>query len=146
MRAVVQRVDEAEVSVDGEITGKIGKGFLVYYCAEKGDDARDIAKMAAKIAAFRIFPDDVGKMNLSIGQAGGSFLVVSQFTLASDPFAGGNRPGFENAMEKDGAEEFYNRFVAEIRAKGFEVGTGVFGAHMMVRSVNAGPLTFIFEL
>ncbi|HAL18256.1 MAG TPA: D-tyrosyl-tRNA(Tyr) deacylase [Spirochaetaceae bacterium] len=146
MRAVVQRVDEARVRVDGKVVGEIAKGFLVYYCAEKGDAETNIGKMADKIASFRIFPDENGKMNRSIDQVGGSFLVVSQFTLASDPFAGGNRPGFDKAMEKGAAEDFYNCFVSLIRSKGFTVETGIFGAHMKVESVNAGPLTFIFEL
>ena len=146
MRAVIQRVSHASVTIDGTVHGAINQGFLVLLGVCEEDAQEDVDWLVKKIANLRVFDDENHVMNRSIMDVGGEILVVSQFTLASDPFAGGNRPGFENAMEKDGAEEFYNRFVAEIRAKGFEVGTGVFGAHMMVRSVNAGPLTFIFEL
>lgn len=139
MRAVVQRVAEAEVTVDGETTGKIDRGLLVYLGAGKGDTDADRAYVLAKILGLRIFENDAGKMDKSVGDVGGALLVVSQFTLYGD-VRKGRRPSFDDAMPPEEAERAYEAFVAEARAQ-IRVETGRFRAHMLVRSVNQGPVT-----
>ncbi len=139
MRAVVQRVDEAEVTVAGETTGKIGRGLLVYLGAGKGDTDADRAYVLSKILGLRIFDNEEGKMDRSVIDVGGALLVVSQFTLYGD-VRRGRRPSFDDAMPPEDAERVYDAFVAEARAQ-LEVATGRFRAHMLVRSVNAGPVT-----
>jgi D-tyrosyl-tRNA(Tyr) deacylase len=139
VRAVVQRVSEASVTVDGEITGKIGKGLLVYLGAGKGDTEQDRAYILGKIVHLRIFSDDQGKMNKSVLDVGGALLVVSQFTLYGD-VRRGRRPGFDDAMPPEEAEKAYEAFVADAR-KLLPVETGRFRAHMRVASVNDGPVT-----
>nr|WP_319250030.1 D-aminoacyl-tRNA deacylase [uncultured Celeribacter sp.] len=139
MRALVQRVSEAAVRVDGEITGQCGAGLLVLVCAMGGDTREEAAKLAAKISKLRIFQDDAGKMNLSVRDIGGSALVVSQFTLAAD--TKGNRPGFSRAAPPAEGDALYRQFTAYLRDAGVPCETGIFGADMKVSLVNDGPVT-----
>ena len=145
MRALVQRVTEARVVIDGETVGEIGPGMLVLVCAMQGDADDAPAKMAAKLGKLRIFRDEAGKMNRSVLDAGGSALVVSQFTLAGDT-SRGNRPGFSTAAPPAEGEAAYEAFVAEMRALGLPVETGRFGADMAVHLVNDGPVTLWVEV
>lgn len=143
MRVVVQRVDRASVEVDAAVVGKIGKGLLVYVGIEKGDTEKELAFMAEKILNLRIFPDKEYKMNLSVKDAAGAILSISQFTLASY-IKKGRRPDFTNAEDPDRAEALYEKF-NELLAGEIHVEKGVFGAMMTVESVNSGPVTFIIE-
>jgi len=139
MRALVQRVQSASVTVDGEITGQIGPGLLVLVCAMQ-DDGDDLADwLAQKIAKLRIFQDDAAKMNRSLLDIGGSALVVSQFTLAAD--TKGNRPGFSRAAPPERGRDLYEKFSAALAATGIPVANGIFGADMKVALVNDGPVT-----
>ncbi len=140
MKALLQRVSEAGVAVDGEEIGAIGRGLLVLLCVEPGDAAEAADFLARKIAAMRIFPDEAGRMNRSVADIGGSVLAVSQFTLAAD-LKRGNRPGFTGAAHPDLAVPLYEHFCAAVRALGVPVATGRFGADMAVRLVNDGPVT-----
>jgi len=140
MRALIQRVSEARVSVGGRITGEIGPGLLILVCAMQGDGPAEAAALAARIAKLRIFKDEAGKMNLSLAEAGGAALVVSQFTLAADT-SRGNRPGFSTAAPPDEGRRLYEQFSADLRALGFPVANGEFGADMQVALVNDGPVT-----
>ena len=140
MRAVVQRVNEAGVTVDGASVGAIGKGLLVYLGAAHGDEPKDVQYMADKIAGLRIFPNDEGKMSLSVSDIGGAVLVVSQFTLFGD-VRRGRRPSFDGAAEPGEAERLYLEVVGVLRAKGLKVETGTFRAMMLVQSVVDGPVT-----
>lgn len=140
MRALVQRVSCASVTVDGEVVGEIGRGLLVLACAMAGDPPEVVAKLAVKVARLRIFGDDEGRMNRSLLDVGGEALVVSQFTLAADT-SRGNRPGFSTAAPPDEGEERVAAFAAEIRALGIEVAEGRFGADMKVSLTNDGPVT-----
>ena len=143
MRALVQRVTEAQVHVEGELVGRTGPGLLILVCAmQEDDDTRPVA-MAAKIAKLRIFRDDEGRMNRSLLDTGGSALVVSQFTLAAD--LRGNRPGFSTAAPPDCGEALYEAFARELAALGIPVETGRFGAEMKVSLVNDGPVTIWLE-
>ena len=144
MKAVIQRVSEASVEVDGAVVGAIGKGFLVLLGVEKGDGEADAAYLARKVAALRIFSDDAGKMNLALGDVGGQALVVSQFTLAADT-SRGNRPAFDAAAPPEEGQRLYGAFVSGLATAGIKVATGVFGAHMKVRLVNDGPVTIIID-
>ena len=139
MRAVVQRVTSAKVDVDGEITGAIEHGLLVYLGAGKGDTPADRTSLLDKILGLRIFENEAGKMDKSVVDVGGSLLVVSQFTLYGDT-SKGRRPSFEGAMPPAEAELAYNAFVSEARAR-IHVETGKFRAHMKVSSLNDGPVT-----
>lgn len=139
MRAVLQRVDRASVSVDGVTVGEIGQGLMILVCAMQGDSEAQAEKLAAKIAKLRIFKDDLGKMNLSVKDAGGAALIVSQFTLAAD--LRGNRPGFSPAASPDEGKRLYEHFTARIAAEGIAVQNGIFGADMDVSLVNQGPVT-----
>jgi D-tyrosyl-tRNA(Tyr) deacylase len=139
VRAVLQRVSAASVSVAGALVGEIGPGLLILICAMQGDCEATADKLAAKIAKLRIFKDDQGKMNLSVLQTGGSALIVSQFTLAAD--LRGNRPGFSTAATPDEGRRLYNHFSARIAAEGIVVAHGVFGADMTVSLSNDGPVT-----
>ena len=145
MRALVQRVTEARVVIDGETVGEIGPGMLVLVCAMQGDADDAPAKMAAKLGKLRIFRDEAGKMNRSVLDAGGAALVVSQFTLAGDT-SRGNRPGFSAAAPPAEGEAAYEAFVGEMRALGLPVETGRFGADMAVHLVNDGPVTLWVEV
>lgn len=144
MRAVIQRVSRAEVRVDGEVTGRIGRGIVVLLGVGHDDTERDGDYLLDKIVGLRIFPDAEGKMNLSLEQIGGELLVVSQFTLYGDTRKG-RRPSFINAAPPDLAVALYDRFVAAARARGITVGTGVFQAMMEVELVNDGPVTIVVE-
>jgi D-tyrosyl-tRNA(Tyr) deacylase len=138
--AVLQRVSEACVRVEGEVIGQIGAGLLVLLCAEKGDTEAVADKMLAKMLKLRIFGDEAGKMNRSVQDVAGGLLVVSQFTLAAD-VAGGNRPSFTQAAAPDEGRRLYEHFVAQARAAHPVVQTGRFAADMKVSLVNDGPIT-----
>jgi len=145
MIAVLQRVSEARVVIDGQVAGEIGAGLLVLLCAERGDTDAQSDKMLAKILKLRIFSDDAGKMNRSLqdmdGQGGaGGLLVVSQFTLAADA-SGGNRPSFTGAALPEEGRRLYDYFVAQARRVHAVVQTGQFGADMKLHLVNDGPVT-----
>ena len=140
MRALLQRVTQASVSVDGQRIGACGPGLLILVCAMQGDTQAEADHLAAKIAKLRIFKDEAGKMNRSITDIGGSALVVSQFTLAADT-SRGNRPGFSYAAAPAQAEALYEYFAAQMAAQGGAVETGQFGADMQVELLNDGPVT-----
>jgi D-tyrosyl-tRNA(Tyr) deacylase len=140
MIAVLQRVSEASVRVDGEVIGQIGAGLLVLLCAEKGDTDAVSDKMLAKMLKLRIFSDEAGKMNRSVQDVGGGLLVVSQFTLAAD-VAGGNRPSFTQAAAPEEGRRLYEHFVAQAQKAHPLVQTGRFAADMKVALVNDGPIT-----
>ena len=144
MRIVLQRVSRAKVTVDGRVTGEIGRGLLLLAGFTDGDADEALAWMAKKIVQLRIFPDDEGKMNRSVEDAGGAILVVSQFTLYGDARKG-NRPSFIDAARPEIAIPLYERFVEILRATGRPVATGEFGAMMDVELVNDGPVTLILE-
>jgi len=144
MRIVLQRVSQASVTVDGNIVGQIGRGVLLLVGVGKGDTEKDSVYLAEKIVNLRVFPDETGKMNLSLLDIGGSALVVSQFTLYGD-CSKGRRPGFDGAAPPELARQLYEHFVGRIRAAGVKVETGVFQASMTVSLVNEGPVTFILR-
>ena len=145
MRALVQRVSQAAVSVAGEEIGAIGPGALILTCAMQGDTEAQADKLAAKIAKMRIFRDDQDRMNRSLLDVGGGALVVSQFTLAADT-SRGNRPGFSTAAAPEDGARLYEYFAAQVAAQGIEVATGRFGADMAVSLVNDGPVTIWMEV
>lgn len=144
MRAVVQRVLRGRVTVDGEVTGQIGKGFVVLLGVSKEDTEAAADYMAEKVAGLRVFEDGEGKMNLSIQEVGGAVLAVSQFTLYGDARRG-RRPGFDRAARPEQAEPLYQRFVARLRGLGVPVETGRFQTHMEVELVNDGPVTILLD-
>ena len=144
MRAVVQRVTNADVKIDGRVSGKIDNGLLVLLGVGNGDTEEDMKYIADKIIKLRIFSDENDKMNLSLEDVGGSMLVISQFTLYGD-CSHGRRPYFGNAMEPVSANEMYEKFVAYIRKQGIHIETGEFGADMKVSLTNDGPVTIILE-
>lgn len=144
MRAVVQRVTNADVKIDGRVNGKIDDGLLVLLGVGNGDTEEDMKYIADKIIKLRIFSDENDKMNLSLEDVGGSMLVISQFTLYGD-CSHGRRPYFGNAMEPVSANEMYEKFVAYIRNQGIHTETGEFGADMKVSLTNDGPVTIILE-
>lgn len=144
MRAVIQRVERASVSVEGEIRGQIGAGFLVLIGVEEGDGDADFKYIADKAPNLRVFEDEQGKMNRSLLDVGGEVLAVSQFTLLGDA-RGGRRPSFIAAARPETADPMYERLVADWRARGIRVETGVFGAHMKVSLVNDGPVTILLD-
>ena len=143
MRAVVTRVKEASVIIEGTINGKIGQGFLVLLGIGPEDTAAEADRLAEKICNCRVFEDENGKMNLSLDQVGGALLVVSQFTLYADLKK--RRPGFSHAAKPELAVPLYERFMEACRARGFTVEHGEFGADMQVASVNDGPVTLLFD-
>ena len=145
MRCLVQRVSEAEVSVCGSVAGKINAGLVVLVCAMKGDQIQAVMRMAQKISRLRIFADESGRMNRSVGDIGGSVLAVSQFTLAADT-SRGNRPGFTGAAQPADTQRLFEAFVDALRATGLPVETGSFGAHMMLSLTNDGPVTIWMDL
>ena len=144
MRAVIKRVTRASVTVDGGIVGKIGKGYLVLFGVGDGDTKADCDRLAAKLIKLRIFEDENGKTNLSIGDVGGEMLIVSQFTLYAD-CSHGNRPSFTSAGKPDLANELYEYFCEKVSESGINVQRGVFGADMKVELLNDGPFTVILE-
>ncbi len=143
MRAVITRVTEASVTIDGNITGKIGKGFLVLLGVHKDDTEKEADRIADRICGLRVFEDEAGKMNISPSDAGAELLIISQFTLYADTKS--RRPGFTNAAKSDIAIPLYERVISLCREKGFTVATGEFGADMQVASVNDGPVTIIID-
>src|SRR5580704_13465571 len=144
MRAVVQRVSRAEVRIEGRVAGKIGRGLLVLLGVADGDSDADAAFLVDRIVGMRIFADDAGKMNLSIAQAGGELLVVSQFTLIADTNSG-RRPSFIKAAAPDEARRLYQHFLSLARTREVKVETGEFGATMEVDLINDGPVTIILD-
>ncbi|NNE79512.1 MAG: D-tyrosyl-tRNA(Tyr) deacylase [Silicimonas sp.] len=140
MRALIQRVSEASVTVDGELIGEIGPGIVIFACAMAGDPEDAATKMATKISKLRIFPDEQGRMNRSVLDTGGSALVVSQFTLAADT-SRGNRPGFSTAAPPDEGEARVTAFGDALQGLGVPVARGRFGADMKVALLNDGPVT-----
>jgi D-tyrosyl-tRNA(Tyr) deacylase len=140
MMALLQRVREARVEIEGQVVGQIGQGLLVLLCAERGDTEAVGAKLLQKILKLRIFADDAGKMNRSVQDVQGGLLVVSQFTLAAD-VSSGNRPSFTQAAAPDEGRRLYEDFVQQARAVHTVVQTGQFGADMQVHLVNDGPVT-----
>ena len=145
MKAVIQRVSRASVSVDGKTIGAIERGVLILICAMQGDDAQKADQLAAKISKLRIFKDDAGKMNLSLKDIEGAALVVSQFTLAGDT-SRGNRPGFSSAAAPAEGERLYEHFKSALIALDVPVQSGQFGADMAVELINDGPVTILYDL
>ena len=144
MRAVVQRVTDADVSVDSKITGKIGKGFVILLGVEDGDSEADADYLVEKITGLRVFEDSEGKMNLSMMDVGGELLSVSQFTLLADARKG-RRPSFVKAARPEEANRLYRYFNEKVREKGIRVAEGVFQAEMLVRINNDGPVTILLD-
>lgn len=144
MKALIQRVSEATVTIETKVFSRIGKGMLVFLGVEKGDTPRDLEYLVSKIRHLRIFEDEQKKMNRSIQDIGGEMLVVSQFTLAAD-CRKGNRPSFEAAEEPARAREMYERFVTMLEATGVEVKTGDFGSSMQVFLINDGPVSILLD-
>ena len=144
MRAVVQRVRRAAVSVDGRITGRIGAGLLVFAGVASDDGPADVDYIAGKLRDLRIFPDEDGRMNRSVVECGGALLVVSQFTLHAD-CRKGRRPSFDAAAPAPLAEALYESLIAALRKSGLAVETGVFQAHMDVDLLNDGPVTMLLD-
>lgn len=144
MRAVVQRVVDCSIEVEGEIVGAIGRGALIYLGIKPDDGPQEITQVAGKVANLRIFEDDEGVMNRSLIDTGGAACVVSQFTLYGDTRKG-RRPSYNRAAPPEVATPVYERFVEELRTMGLEVATGVFQAHMQVRYTNDGPVTILID-
>ncbi len=144
MRALIQRVTNASVSVGGAVVGRSGPGLPILVCAMRGDGEAQADQLASKISKLRIFKDDNGKMNRSILDVGGSALVVSQFTLAADT-SRGNRPGFSEAASPEDGNRLYEYFARQIARLGVAVETGQFGADMAVELTNDGPVTIWLE-
>ncbi len=145
MKALIQRVSEAAVHVDGDLIGQTGPGLMILVCAMEGDNTANADALAAKVAKLRIFKDDAGKMNRSLLDTGGGTLVVSQFTLAADT-SRGNRPGFSAAAPPAEGERLYNHFADALRNLGIATEQGRFGADMKVSLVNDGPVTIWMEV
>lgn len=144
MRLVLQRVSSASVKVAGEVVGEIGRGLLVLVGIERGDGPPQVRAAAEKLAGLRVFEDEAGRMNLDLAAVGGSFLVVSQFTLAGS-VARGRRPSFDRAAPPAEAEPLVDALVTELRNRGFQVATGRFRAMMEVALVNDGPVTLVAD-
>lgn len=144
MRALLQRVSEASVTVDGAVIGRCGRGLLILVCAMQGDTEDDAARLAAKIAKLRIFADEAGKMNRSLSDIDGDALVISQFTLAADT-SRGNRPGFSTAADPETGRRLYEHFAGQMAGLGIATQRGRFGADMKVSLVNDGPVTIWLE-
>ena len=145
MIGLIQRVSEASVTVDATIIGRIEQGMLLLLGVEKEDGQAQIDKLVKKVSQYRMFSDEQGKMNLNVQQAGGSVLVVSQFTLVADTQKG-NRPGFSRGASPEVGKALYLQFIEALKATGIPVQTGEFGADMKVHLVNDGPVTFHFQV
>jgi len=144
MRAVIQRVRRAQVTVDGRVVGQIGSGLVVLLGIGKGDTAETAVYLAEKTANLRIFDDAAGKMNISLLESGGAALVVSQFTLYGD-VRRGRRPAFDRAAPPQEAKEIYEQYAANLRSFGIRVETGIFQAHMVLELENDGPVTILLD-
>ncbi|HSR49643.1 MAG TPA: D-aminoacyl-tRNA deacylase [Acidobacteriota bacterium] len=144
MRAVLQRVSRAQVSVDGEAVGRIGHGMLVLLAVHRDDEERDVSWMGRKLLNLRFFADEEDKLNLSVGQVGGDILLVSQFTLYGD-CRKGNRPSYSRSAGPDQAQRLYEQLAQDLRASGASVATGTFQAMMDVELVNQGPVTLLLD-
>ena len=144
MKALLQRVSCASVSVAGDLVGEIGPGLLVLLGLDQGDDRPAADRMLDRMLAYRVFADEKGRMNRSVAEVGGGFLLVSQFTLSADT-ASGLRPGFSRAMAPGEAEPLYNYLLLELQQRHSPVAAGVFGADMQVSLTNDGPVTFLLE-
>ena len=144
MRLIVQRVDNASVTIENELFSSIEQGYLILFGAEKGDTKAQADWLANKVSVLRCFSDENGKMNLSIKDIQGEMLIVSQFTLAGD-VKKGTRPSFDKAMAPNEANEMYEYFISKVREQNIPVKTGVFGAHMEVKLLNNGPVTFVID-
>ncbi len=144
MKVLIQKVSRAEVRVAERVVGFIGEGLLLFLGVEKGDTEKDLSFLAEKIPRLRIFPDNEGKMNLSLLDVGGEILVVSQFTLAGE-VQKGRRPSFDKAAPPEIAERYYQEFVHQLKKTGIKVATGEFQAMMSVELVIEGPVTFMVE-
>lgn len=140
LKLLIQRARQASVTVEGETIGAIGRGLVIFVCAEPGDSVEDVDFLARKAIALRIFSDAQGKMNLALGEIDGEILAVSQFTLAAR-WRKGNRPGFSDAAPPEEGLALFNRFVETLRGAGVTVATGRFGADMQVELINDGPVT-----
>lgn len=144
MRAVVQKVSSSKVTVDGEVVGQINQGLMVLLGVTHDDTSKDVEYMVDKVTNLRIFEDEEGKMNLSLKDVGGEILAVSQFTLYGDARRG-RRPSFSDAARPEVANPLYEEFIEKVKNQGIKVGTGKFGAHMMVDLTNDGPVTILLE-
>jgi len=144
VRAVVQRVSQASVRVEGEVRGEIGAGLCVLLGVARGDDVTAAERLAGRVARLRIFENDEGRFDRSLVDVGGAALVISQFTLLANT-AKGNRPSFTDAAPPEEAESLYERFCAVLRVVGIEVATGVFGARMRLELTNEGPVTIVLD-
>ena len=144
MRIVVQRVQKASVTIDNELYSEIKKGYLVLFGAEKDDVISQADWLSNKVSVLRCFPDEQGKMNLSIKDIQGEMLIVSQFTLCGD-IRKGTRPSFDKAMKPDEANKMYEYFIQKVKEQGIPVKTGVFGADMKIDLLNDGPVTFVID-
>ncbi|WP_159821638.1 D-aminoacyl-tRNA deacylase [Colwellia sp. 20A7] len=145
MIALIQRVSSASVTVDNEVIGEIEQGLLVFLAVEPEDSQAKAKRLAERVAGYRVFNDENGKMNLNVKQANGDILVVSQFTLAADT-SSGMRPSFTSAAKPDFSNDLYQFFCQQLRDKGFTVPTGKFGADMKVQLLNDGPVTFTLTI
>lgn len=141
MIALLQRVSEASVTVDGRITGRIDRGLMVLVCAERGDTEQQADALLNRLLGYRVFSDENGKMNRSVSAVNGGLLLVPQFTLAADTHSG-TRPSFSPAAPPDEGKRLFDYFVAQAKAKHPQVETGIFGANMKVALINDGPVTF----
>jgi D-tyrosyl-tRNA(Tyr) deacylase len=144
VRALIQRVRHASVEVEGKVVGSIGPGLLAFVAVQQGDEDARADAMVARLLAYRVFPDERGRMNLDVRQAGGGVLAVSQFTLAADT-SRGLLPSFTSAAEPVLARRLFERIILGLRAAHADVGCGVFGADMQVSLLNDGPVTFLLE-
>ena len=145
MIALLQRVSEASVTVDGQVTGRIDKGLMVLVCAERGDTEKQADTLLHRLLGYRVFGDENDKMNLSVTAVGGGLLLVPQFTLAADTTSGA-RPSFTPAAPPEEGRRLFDYFAAQARIKHSQVETGVFGAHMKVALINDGPVTFWLQV